>query len=118
MGGKLWWWIPPFFTHKAAVNLQTRVPSPARSSTSLLRMSDPRIRLSVSLFEFIQYIVMFLGYFCFCLFLNIPLLQVYHYGRFLNSKGENLERGAQVFLSVDEDRRRLNSRYEFSAFIM
>lgn len=51
MGGRLWCWPPLFSIHKAAVSLQTRVPSPARTSPSSSRMSDPRIRLSVFLFD-------------------------------------------------------------------
>lgn len=35
---------------------------------------------------------------------------VHHYGRFSNSQYEIIEKGGQVFLSVDQDRRRLNSR--------
>ncbi|XP_057806035.1 uncharacterized protein LOC131020984 [Salvia miltiorrhiza] len=43
---------------------------------------------------------------------------VYHYGRFLNSKDENFGKGAQVSLSVDEDRRSLNSRLHSAGHLL
>lgn len=43
---------------------------------------------------------------------------VHHYGRFLNSKDEDIEKGAQVFLSVDEDKRRLSSRLHSAGHLL
>ncbi|XP_047963418.1 alanine--tRNA ligase [Salvia hispanica] len=42
---------------------------------------------------------------------------VYHYGRF-NSKDGNFEKGAQVFLSVDQERRTLNSRLHSAGHLL
>lgn len=47
------------------------------------------------------------------MFSPVFLIQVYHYGHFESSIAENVEKGAEVLLNVDADRRRLNSRYEF-----
>ncbi|PIN08158.1 Alanine--tRNA ligase [Handroanthus impetiginosus] len=43
---------------------------------------------------------------------------VYHYGHFENSKDENIEKGAQVLLSVDEARRKLNSRLHSAGHLL
>ncbi|EYU45552.1 hypothetical protein ABFS82_14G008800 [Erythranthe guttata] len=43
---------------------------------------------------------------------------VYHYGHFESSKDENVEKGAQVSLSVDEARRMLNSRLHSAGHLL
>ncbi|KAK6146174.1 hypothetical protein DH2020_020043 [Rehmannia glutinosa] len=43
---------------------------------------------------------------------------VYHYGHFENSLDVSIEKGAQVSLSVDEDRRRLNSRLHSAGHLL
>ncbi|KAL8486260.1 hypothetical protein ACS0TY_023099 [Phlomoides rotata] len=43
---------------------------------------------------------------------------VYHYGHFESSIAENIEKGAQVLLSVDGDRRRLNSRLHSAGHLL
>ncbi|KAL1539102.1 alanine--tRNA ligase [Salvia divinorum] len=43
---------------------------------------------------------------------------VYHYGRFLNSKDGDFEKGAHVFLSVDQERRTLNSRLHSAGHLL
>lgn len=111
MAGRLWCWIPLFSIHKEAVNLQTRVQSLVHTSTSSLRMSDPRARLYVSL-PILTTLVRLIFAFSLSNFYQFVCVKVHHYGRFLNSQDEIIEKGAQVFLSVDQDRRRLNSRYE------